>query len=549
MSLHPQAEYPIPEETRRIAHAAFPKGTLCIRITDTLGSVYRDAEFSDLFPRRGQPAAAPARLALATVLQFLEGLSDRQAADAVRGRIDWKYALALELSDPGFDHTVLSEFRSRLLQGTAERRLLDLLLERLRALELLKARGRQRTDSTHVLAAVRVLNRLERVGETLRAALNALAAEAPDWLRTIAPSEWYERYGRRVENYRLPKGEAARSEYAAVIAADGQWLLAAIDAAELPQLREVPAVQVLRRTWQEQFAERAGKLVWREKEEMASPADLIHSPYDPEARYSRKREIEWMGYKVHLTETCDPERPHLIVNVETTPATTPDDNMVEVVHTSLQKRALLPCEHLVDKGYTDSEGLVRSTRDYGVNLTGPVATDPSWQARTREGFDQSQFRVDWDRQVVTCPQGKASISFLRNSYPKNGQTWEVRFSAKDCTPCSRRSQCTRAKKEPRIIGLLVREQYEALQEARKRQRTEEFRQRYAARAGIEATHEQAIRCCGLRRARYIGMSKVHLQHAITAAAINLLRLADWLEVKTPAQTRRSAFVRLEHAAA
>src|SRR5512138_1232077 len=176
MSLRPQPTVSIPEETRRVAHAAFPKGTLCLRIADELGSLYRDDQFAELFPTRGQPAASPARLVLASILQYGEGLSDRQAADAVRGRIDWKYALGLELTAPGFDHTVLSEFRSRLVQGQAELRLLDTLLERCRELGLIRERGRQRTDSTHVLAAVRTLNRLERVGETMRAALNEWGA-------------------------------------------------------------------------------------------------------------------------------------------------------------------------------------------------------------------------------------------------------------------------------------------------------------------------------------------------------------------------------------
>jgi transposase len=193
MSLHPQPDYPIPEQTQHVARAAFPKGTLALHITDALGPLYRDHQFAALFPKAGQPAEAPARLALATVLQFVEGLSDRQAADAVRGRIDWKYALGLELTDPGFDHTVFSEFRSRLVAGQAEQLLLDTLLDRVRELGLLKKRGRQRTDSTHVLAAVRVLNRLERVGETLRAALNALAVVAPEWLQAWAPAEWYAR--------------------------------------------------------------------------------------------------------------------------------------------------------------------------------------------------------------------------------------------------------------------------------------------------------------------------------------------------------------------
>ena len=273
--------YSIPEETQRVAHAAFPKGTLCLRIADELGPLYRDDQFAELFPTRGQPAASPARLALASVLQYVEGLSDRQAADAVRGRIDWKYALGLELTDPGFDHTVLSEFRSRLVNGQAEQQLLDTLLERCRELGLIRERGRQRTDSTHVLAAVRVLNRLERVGETMRAALNELAVMAPDWLQALAPAEWYRRYGRRVENYHLPKTDAAREELARVIAADGERLLAAVDAAtDQPELAQLPAVVTLRRVWAEQYTGDPGQLRWREVKDMPSPAGLISSPYD-----------------------------------------------------------------------------------------------------------------------------------------------------------------------------------------------------------------------------------------------------------------------------
>jgi transposase len=410
MSLHPRPDFAIPEETQRVAHAAFPKGTLGLRIAEELGNLYRDDQFADLFPDHGQPALAPAQLALASVLQFVEGLSDRQAADAVRGRIDWKYALGLELTDPGFDHTVLSEFRSRLVHNQAERRLLDLLLKRLHERGLIRQRGRQRTDSTHVLAAVRSLNRLERVGETLRAALNQLAILAPDWLQALAPPEWYQRYGSRVENYHLPKTDAARQELARVIAADGETLLAALDTAtDQPWLAQIAPVVTLRRVWAEQYTGEPGQLRWREVQEMPSPAELISSPYDPEARYSTKREVDWVGYKVHLTEACDEQMPHLIVNVETTPATTPDDNMVAVVHESLQKRDLLPDEHLVDKGYTDSQVLIDSQHEYGVTIVGPVAEDPSWQARAGAGFDKGSFVVDWDRQVVTCPAGKPRL--------------------------------------------------------------------------------------------------------------------------------------------
>lgn len=549
MSLHPEDPTSPPEETRRVARAAFPKGTLCLDIADALGPIYQDSQFAGLFPPLGQPAAAPAMLALATVLQYLEALSDRQAADAVRGRIDWKYALRLPLTDPGFDHTVLSEFRSRLIEGKAEQRMLDILLERLRDLGLVKPRGRQRTDSTHVLAAVRGLNRLERVGETLRAALNEVAVMAPAWLQALAPAEWYERYARRVENYRLPKTEAARQDLAAAIGADGGTLLRAIDqATSQPWLAEIPAVQALRRVWAEQYVERDGQVRWREVKDMPAPATMISSPYDTDARYSTKRESTWVGYKVHLTETCDVDAPHVIVNVETTAATTPDDNMLAVIHKSLESRDLLPAEHLVDKGYTDSRVLVDSRNDYGITITGPVADDPSWQARSDDGFDKSQFVVDWDRQVVTCPAGKRSISWLPSTYPQSGMVFEARFARRDCTPCPLRSRCTRSKREPRIIGLQAREQYEALQDARKQQATAEFRESYAARAGVEATHGQAVRRCGLRRCRYIGLAKTHLQHLISAAAINLMRIANWVNGIPTAQTRCSWFTALQKAA-
>ena len=231
MSLHAQEVPPVPEETIRVAHAAFPRGNVYMRMRDELGTIYHDHLFAHLFPARGQPAEAPWRLALTTVMPCAEGLSDRQAADAVRSRIDWKYALSLELTDPGFDHTLLSEFRTRLVTGQAEQLLLETLLTQVRERGLLKVRGRQRTDSTHVLAAIRVLNRLELVGETLRHALNSLAVVAPDWLRAQTPPAWFERYGRRIENYRLPNTTAAREELATTIGVDGQQLLQAVDAA------------------------------------------------------------------------------------------------------------------------------------------------------------------------------------------------------------------------------------------------------------------------------------------------------------------------------
>lgn len=254
MSLHPQPIPAIPEETIRVAHAVLPKGNVWMQMRDELATLYEDQDFADLFPSRGKRAEAPWRLALVTVMQYGEGLTDRQAADAVRTRIDWKYVLSLELTDRGFDFSLLSEFRGRLLAHEAERRLFDRLLSLCRERGWIKARGKQRTDSTHVLAAIRTLRRLECVGETMRHALNVLAAVAPDWLLDHMDPEWAERYEKRFSDFRLPKEEKKRVELAETIGADGRRLFERVYAEEkLPWLRELDAVQTLRRVWLQHY--------------------------------------------------------------------------------------------------------------------------------------------------------------------------------------------------------------------------------------------------------------------------------------------------------
>src|SRR5690242_8524978 len=243
MSMKPQPIPEIPAETVRVVRAVFPKGNLYIHLRDTLGTIYQDELFADLYPTRGQPAEAPWRLALVTIFQFLENLTDRQAADAVRSRLDWKYSLSLELTDPGFDHTVLSEFRTRLVAASAEERFLEALLTLCKEHGWLKARGRQRTDSTHILAKIRALNRAECVVETLRHALNVLAVVAPDWLRSQVQSEWLERYGHRAEEYRFPSGEDKRQQLLHQVGQDGWGLLAVIESDLQSQwMLSIPAV-------------------------------------------------------------------------------------------------------------------------------------------------------------------------------------------------------------------------------------------------------------------------------------------------------------------
>ncbi len=549
MSLHPAPAGPVPEETARVAHAAFPRGNAWIALRDVVGPIYDDTSFAPLFARRGRPAEAPWRLALVTVMQFAEGLSDRQAAEAVRARIDWKYALGLELTDPGFDFAVLSAFRARLVHGSAEHTLLERLLTVCRDRGWLKARGRQRTDSTHVLGALRVLNRLEHVAETLRAALNALAAEAPDWLRSIAPQEWHERYDRRSEDYRLPHGREARAAYAETVGADGQRLLEALTAPTAPeQLGELPAVDLLRRVWRAEFTAVEGRLRLRDPKDLPAATEQVESPYEPEARYATKRDLHWVGYKVHLTETCDAALPHLLTQVETTVAPASDIHQLAAIHAGLAQSALLPGEHLVDAGYVRARNLAEAREHHQVEVIGPIPADHQWQAKAKTGFDVSQLAVDWDARVVRCPRGCLSVRWCETHTARGRTMTRVEFSADDCTACPVRAQCTRARTPFRSLLLQPRAEHETIQAARHRQQTPEYATTYAQRAGVEGTLSQRVRGFGLRRARYRGLAKTHLQHVATAAAINRERLGNWLDEMPRAQTRRSRFAALDPAA-
>jgi transposase len=302
-------------------------------------------------------------LALVVVMQYIEGLTDRQAADAVRRCMDWKYALSLDLHDPGFAFTLLHDFRQRLLAYEAGQRFLDTFLATCKTRGWIKARGTQRTDSTHVLAAIRTLHRVECVLEALHDALNQLSAADPTWVQQHVPLDWYTRYGLRADQTRLPKDASKREALAHQIGADGYQLLDGVWAANsVPYLRDLPALEALWRIWLQQYyrctATGFETLRWRTTEEQPPAAVRITSPYELEARYCTKRNTQWVGYKLHLSETCEPAHPDLITQVMTTPSTTPDCTMGPPIVQALAARDLLPGTHLLDSGYVDADFLV-----------------------------------------------------------------------------------------------------------------------------------------------------------------------------------------------
>jgi IS5 family transposase len=460
----------------------------------------------------------------------------------VRGRIDWKYALGLELSDPGFHYSVLSEFRQRLVTHGQQRLLLEKLLERCAAKGLLKGKHQQRTDSTHVLAAVRSLSLLELVSETMRRVLHALARVAPAWLQAHLPAAWLDRYERRVDAYRLPTRTEERDKLAVQIGQDGFALLEAVAAADTPpEVTTLPLVDLLRRIWIQQFYRSVdGCIYWRTKKDWGQPPAhlMIASPEDLEASYCVKHSTEWIGYKVHVTETGGSEQPRLITQVETTPATTHDVKVTQTIQEDLAERNLLPQTHLVDEGYMETDLLV-SSQERGIDVVGPVPSYKSWQSRTVDAFDHPQFEIDWDAKQATCPGGKTSAVYAERKTWRGTPNVLFAFRVEDCRPCPLRARCTRAENVGRTLTVYPQVQYEAQAHARARQATADFKLLYGARAGIEGTISQGVRRMGLRQARYIGLARTHLQHVATAAAINIERIADWVLGERPEPTRPS----------
>jgi transposase len=532
----------VPEETARVARASFPRGSLPIRVRDSLGPWCQDADFAGLRGQRGRPGLSAAQLMLVTVLQFTENLTDRQAADAVRGRIDWKYCLGLEITDQGFDFSVLSEFRARLLAAGAGQRPLELLLARLREAGLVAAGMRQRTDSTHVLARIRDLNRLELAGESVRAALEALARAEPGWLAGIIDPSWQRAYGQRICDLRLPEGKDARARLAAQYARDGYHLLEQAGRPGAPAAaRDLPAMRALRLVLVQQFYRQEGrdgeKVTWREDGEHGLPPgrDRIVSPYDLDARYGEKRDTRWLGYKAHYSETAsDPARddpatgmpahPSLITNTETTRACVPDAVMTQVIHGHLEQAGLPPGEHVTDSGYASADVLV-SSREQGITLIGPLLAGTSRQARAG-GYTTAMFTIDWDARQATCPQGTLSTAWSPASQAGH-EVIVVKFPAGACRACPARDKCTTATRTGRQLTIRPRETHEAVTAARTEQETAQWKAKYASRAGVEGLMRQATHVTGIRRARYLGLPKTTLEHSISAAALNLVRLDDW----------------------
>ena len=338
----------------------------------------------------------------------------------------------------------------------------------------------------------------------------------------------------------------ARAAYAQQVGTDGFALLDALAQPSTPPAAgAAPTSALLRQVWQTHFERRkGGPLRWRDSAELPPVGERIQSPYDHQMHYSTKRGLDWSGYKVHVTETCDDDAVRVITHVETRPAMETDMSAMAAIHARLATRGLLPAEHFVDSGYVNAELLTASRRKHGVSLEGPARGLAAAVSKAGTGYDQAHFAIDWQRQQVTCPQGKVSVGWTPGRDEKGRARIHVRLGRGDCGSCAVRPLCTSSKEARRAVYLQPREQYEALNAARARMHDAAWKKRYRIRAGVEGTLSQGVHAFEMRRSRYIGLAKTSLQHVCIAVGMNVSRVMHWLGERAHAKTRISRFARL-----
>ena len=388
----------------------------------------------------------------------MEKLADRQAVNSLRMRLDWKYALHLPLDYEGFDFSVLSEFRDRLIKGEAEGRVFEKLVKQIQEMGLIKEHGKQRTDSIAMLTKVRRLCRVETVVETLRLAIVAIVETDREWSEEIIPPSWEEKYGERFVRQRY--SEKDWKEYEEHIGENGQWLLKRLEKGSAPAgLQDLPEVQVLKTVWAQQFREEAGKMAYTDLRKYDGHAQ-IQSPHDPEARYSRKRHFEWLGDKVQVSETDDEGYPHIITDIVATSSNRTDYEEWPAIQERLEKRECKPAEHYVDAGYMSGPNLSRSQKN-DIDLIGPLANFVTPQDMLPNGITQSHFQIDAINKIVSCPKGHTA----KNPSPVNNSL-SFRFPMKTCAACELRPRCCTGK-AGLTIGISA--YYELTEAARARQ--------------------------------------------------------------------------------
>lgn len=512
MSLQPTWNVEIPECTACLGDELMDEDNVYRLLGDKVQDLLQSEDFADMYSHLGRGAIYPIILTLVTLFQYLENIPDRVAAERAKMRIDWKYALHVPLNWHGFHYSTLSYFRKRLLENSRERWVFDQVLIWVKTLGFLKKHGKQRSDSTHIVGCVARVSRLGLAWESLRAALGAIQLEACEWYAKAIPAVFHDTYHERQSDWRLSAAEVKAEMQKA--GSDGYWLLDLVEKDAPPQVSQLTEVQTLRQVLEQQFECQEDKVQVRKPP--IKGKGIIQSPHDPEARYSKKRGTEWVGYKVQVTETAYSEEVNFVTDIDTVDANDDDSEAIDDIHARLEERDLKPEKHYVDKGYVSGDNIAHSAARE-IELFGPISGDTSTKP---EGFKQADFDLDFERQVATCPGGQTSVSWLERPQDDGSVGAHVLFRHK-CETCPHRARCA-----PGTSGrsLEIHPHCAEIRARRAEMQTQDFKEEMKHRPAIEGTLSEMVRKHGLRRARYRGKGKVRLQHLFTGAAVNLKRL-------------------------
>lgn len=510
----------IPSEMARIGQIILREDNLYRVVGDGVDQILTLEDFAHLYSRDGRGAICPIILSLVTLFQYVENLPDREAANSATVRLDWKYAMHVPVEWMGFHYSTLSNYRGRLLEHGEERLLFEKILEWIGSQGFLKKQGKQRTDSTHVLGKVAILSRLEMLWETMRMALRAVEKAAPNWYESAIPATYHEYYSVRQSDWKLNQEEVRKETKQA--GQDGYWLLDHLQGSGPANVQELPEVKTLEAVLEQTFTRSKGgggrgRKVRLRRQKRGEGKEKVISPHETEARMSQKRGKGWRGYKLQVTETAETEAGStFLTDVRVTGATTDDSEVVTEIQEQLIADGIAPKEHLVDQGYVSGANMAKSKKR-GINLLGLMQGDTSGKP---EGYRQQDFTIDWEREVVTCPQGATSRLWRPRIKSNERPGIYVRFGS-FCCNCRAWGICTTSK-QGRTLFLNA---HHALIAARRaEQQTEDFRKKLKARAAVEGTISMLVRKHGARRARYRGQDKVNLQAQLTGAAVNLKQL-------------------------
>lgn len=553
--LKPQPLGPIPRDTLELGRLLLPEGDFYRVIGEQFADLLTDEDFAALYSHTGQPAYSPARLSLILVLQATEHISDRSAAHMLKTRLDWKYALHLPLNDTGVDASVLSEFRHRLIENEAERKLFDALLQRLKVKGLLKGRATQRTDSIIILSAVRQLNRLELCMETMRLALEAIIEVDAEWFKANLPVQWVEKYGEWIASENIIKERGAQAkgrinELLKETGRDGYRLLEEIASQSAPrEIKQLKGVALLDRVWKQEYqlvskeatTQIEVELSTKESRQKDGIGERICTPHDEDVRYVNKQGKEATGYKLHLTEVADQTSPQIITDVEVVSANEYDGKAVKGIQQRLNQREVSPDEQLADSGYVNADTIAES-HQRGIKLVGPVQGVGARKEEEEEGeesrscLEVEKFSISVEETQAVCPRGEKAKSMRESVRTDRGKkVVMIVWGEESCRGCEMAPEGVKRAGRGRILKLSGN--YTTLSARREEQKEEEFRKKYARRAGIEASLSEMTRGSGGRKSRYRGRDKTRLQYLAVATGMNLKRAIRWERGERPARKR------------